>query len=372
MSEVQLASASEKQVWISKYFSEYVRASRFMPYMSNADLNKGGVILTRYELQEEAGKIVNIPYIGRLKGAGVTGAQLLDGAEEELSNFNCAIAVDWRRNGVRVPKSTSFRTEINLLNAAKDALQVWESEKLRDDIIRGLAQVVTGGDTVVNFHDASGANKNAWVAANADRVLFGNAVANWNATFSTAAANVDTTNDKCTVASIGLAKRLAKLADPHIRPFKTADGREYYVAFHGARTFRDLKADTTMVTANTQARGREGSAMNDNPIFQDGDLLYDGVIHREVPEIDDYCGAVAAGWNGIGAAGADVRPVFLAGAGAVGVAWGQEPTPRTDFAKDYGFRPGVAIEELIGVKKIAYNGKQNGLVTCHFAAAQDA
>src|SRR6185436_5593229 len=121
---------------------------------------------------------------------------------------------------------------------------------------------------------------------------------------------------------------------------------------------------------NTQARAREGDSMSDNPLFQDGDLIYDGVIHREVPEIDDYC--TTAGFDGIGASSADVRPVFLAGAGAVGVAWGQEPSPRTDFAKDYGFRPGVAIEELIGVKKIAYNGKQNGLVTCFFAAAADS
>lgn len=370
MSEVLLASASEKQVWISKYFSEYVRASRFMPYMSNADLNKGGVILTRYELQEEAGKIVNIPFIGRLKGAGVTGAQVLDGAEEELANHNCAISVDWRRNGVRVPKSTSYRSEINLLNAAKDALQVWESEKLRDDIIRAFAAVVVGGDTTINFDAANIGAKNAWLAGNQDRVLFGNAVGNFSPNFLTAAANVDTVNDRCTVATIGLAKRMAKNADPHIRPFKTADGREYFVAFHGARTFRDLKADPTMVSANTQARGREGGAMGDNPIFQDGDLLYDGVIHREVPEIDDYC--ATAGFNGAGAAAADIRPVFLAGAGAVGVAWGQEPTPRTDFAKDYGFRPGVAIEELIGVKKIAYNGKQNGLLTAFFAAAQDS
>src|SRR5439155_101035 len=161
--------------------------SRFSPYMSNAELNKGGVILTRYELQEEAGKIINIPFIGRLKGSGVAGAQVLDGAEEELTNYNCAISVDWRRNGVRVPKSPRFRT---------------------------------------------------------------------------------------------------------------GDGREYFVAFHGARTFRDLKGDTTMVNANTQARAREGGGMDDNPIFQDGDLIYDGVIHREVPEIDDYC--TASGFDGIG------------------------------------------------------------------------
>jgi len=370
MSEVQLATASEKQVWINTYFAEYVRASRFMPYMSNADLNKGGIILARYELQEEAGKIINIPFIGRLKGAGVAGAQLLDGAEEELTNHNCAITVDWRRNGVRVPKSTSFRSELNLLNAAKDALQVWESEKLRDDIIRAFAAVATGGDTTVSFESASPANKNTWLAANSDRVLFGNARSNFSSVFATAAATCDATNDRATVAALSLAKRLAKGADPHIRPFRTGDGREYFVAFHGARTFRDLKADPTMVSANSQARAREGGAMNDNPIFQDGDLIYDGVIHREVPEIDDY--AAQSGFDGIGASSADLRPVFLAGAGAVGVAWGQEPTPRTDASKDYGFRPGVAIEELIGVKKIAYNGKQNGLVTCFFAAGADS
>ena len=50
-------------------------------------------------------------------------------------------------------------------------------------------------------------------------------------------------------------------------------------------------------------------------------------------------------------------------AGAVAIAWGQEPTPRTDRLKDYEFRPGVAIEELLGVKKINFNGVQNGMVT---------
>jgi hypothetical protein len=41
------------------------------------------------------------------------------------------------------------------------------------------------------------------------------------------------------------------------------------------------------------------------------------------------------------------------------VAWGQEPTPRQE-TRDYQFRMGAAIEELRGVKKMAYNGKQHG------------
>ena len=117
--------------------------------------------------------------------------------------------------------------------------------------------------------------------------------------------------------------------------------------------------------------------MEKNPIFQDGDLLWDGVIIREIPEIDLYCAGIdnpngGAAFNGAGGSGGDVRPMFLCGGGAVGVAWGQEPTPRTDMIKDYGFRPGVAIEELLGVKKLNFNGVQNGMVTMFAAASADS
>lgn len=374
MAETVLASASEKQVWVNKFFAEYVRSTRFMPYMSNADLNNGGIILVRHELQNEAGKVINIPFIGRLKGQGVTGSTTLVGNEEALTNFNCAITVDWRRNAVEVPKSTQFRTEINLLNAARQALRVWETEKLRDDIIKALASVVTTGDTTVNLGDSSVSDRNAYAAGNSDRLLFGKLKSNYSATFATALGNIDTTDDKCTVASMGLAKRMAKAADPHIRPYQVddKDGREYYVAFHGARTFRDLSADSTMTQANREARAREANAMKDNPLFQDGDLILNGIIHREVPEIDDVVSSGTYSLDGKGAASADVRPVFLCGGGSVGIGWGQEPTPQTDMDRDFKFRPAVAIEELLGVKKIAYNGKQNGFVTCYFAAAADS
>lgn len=369
MSETTLASASEKQVWITKYFQEYVRKSGFMPYMGTSQEK---IIITKYELQEEAGKTINVPFIGRLSGDGVTGSQVLDGNEEELVNYNCAVSVDWRRNAVRVPKSTSYKTEINLLNAAKDGLKVWESGKLRDDIIRALMGFITTGDTIVSNALSTAANRNSFAAGNSDRLLFGKLVSNYSATWATAVGtNIDTTDDKCTAAAMSLMKRIAKLADPHITPFMTEDGREYFVAFHGSRTFRDLKADSTITAANREARAREGKGMDNNPLFQDGDLLYDGVIHREIPEIDTV--ATADGnFDGAGSGPCDVRPVFMCGQGAVAIAWGQEPTPRTDYTKDYGFRPGVAIEELLGVKKIAFNGKQNGVVTGIFAAAADS
>lgn len=370
MAEVQLATASEKQVWRRDFFKEFVRESGFMPYMGKGP---NSIFMALYELQSEAGKTINMPLITRLQGSGVTGSAVLDGAEEDLGNYNCPITVDWLRNGVRVPKSTSFKTEIPLLDAAKPLLKQWSSEKLRDELIDALLEVViadtSAGGATVRYAASSAANRNAYAAANADRLLFGKLVSNYSATFATALANLDTTDDKCTAASMSLAKRLAKQADPHIRPYKTENGREFYVAFHGSRTFRDLKLDSTIATANRDARPRD---VESNPIFQDGDMIYDGIIHREVPEIDDIASGGTYSLDAIGASSCDVRPVFLCGLQSVGIAWGQEPTMRMDLTKDYSFRPGVAIEELLTVKKLAYNGKQHGMVSGFFAAAADS
>ena len=77
MAETTLATASEKQKWLSQYYAEYVRQSGFLPYMKRSPT---GIIQVRYELQEEAGKTINIPLIVRLKGTGVSGSTALDGA----------------------------------------------------------------------------------------------------------------------------------------------------------------------------------------------------------------------------------------------------------------------------------------------------
>ena len=196
-------------------------------------------------------------------------------------------------------------------------------------------------------------------------MLFGKVRSNISSNdHSAALTTLDTTNDKLTVATAQLAKRMAGNANPHITPFMTEDGREYYVMFCGPRSFRDLKNDSTMLAANRDSRAREAGGMDKNPIFQDGDLIYDGIIFREVPEIPHIV-------NVGDSATTDVEPNFLCGQQALGVAWGQTPTPQTEV-NDYKFRPGIAIEELRGVKKLAFNGKQNGVVTVYTAAGADS
>lgn len=346
--------------WRKQYFREYTRASRFAPYMGRGNDN---IIVTLYDLQTEAGKTIIVPFIGRLTGSGVSGSQVLEGNEEDLGSGNMPVSVDFRRNAVIVPKSEQYKTDIDLLDAAKPALRDWESELLRSDVIRefGAITVNDASSTTVPYASATENQKDAWLALNSDRVIFGSAVANNSGNdHSASLANVDTTNDRANYALVTRLKRMAKSAK--ITPYRSdqAAGEEWFVLFVGSRVFRDLENDPTIMQIDREARQR---GTGDNPLFQGGDLLVRGVIVREEPEIDVL--------PGVGASGSDVAPIYLAGAGAIAIAWGQMPQTKTRLA-DYDFRKGVGIEELLGVKKIHQNGVQRSVVTAYVSAPADA
>lgn len=381
MAETQLALASRIQKWNSQFWTEYVRDTRFRPYMGRSDGDGAMMpICTKYELAS-GGKTVNMPLITRLKGTGVQGTTRLTGNEEALGNYNQAITVNYNRNGVTVKKPEESWTEMDLRRAARMMLRTWASESLRDDIITAMLAYANtsflAGKPEANEGDnglsplqaytaLSEGVKDAWLAANTDRFLFGAAVSNHAADHSAALLNVDTTNDRLNARLVSLAKSVALEAGRtslatgrNIRPFKTNDdqGREHFVLFVGSRGFRDLKRDSAIENANRDARPRE---VGSNPIFQDGDLIWDGVIIREVPEIPVLAG--------VGNSSSDVGPAFLCGAQAVSVAWGQEPASRTKKEDDYGFEYGVAIEECRGVAKNVFNGVQHGMVNVFYSA----
>lgn len=389
MAELALATGSVRQRWIASYLKEYVRESRFEEFMGEGDTN---VILTKYELQNEAGKTINFPLVTKLRSKGVRGSGVLAGKEEQLGNYNQSVSVEWLRNGVKVPKSESYKTEIDLWGAGKSMLKLWSTDMFREEIILYMGGPVIAGtntatsvpgrdildvDGNVIVTGATAANYNTWCAANSDRILFGAATSNYNATHATGLGNVDSTNDKLTAATASLAKRMAKNASPAIRPYRTETGREFLVMFCGSRSFRDLKADSTMIAANRDARAREANGMNDNPLFQDGDLIYDGILFREIPEISTLLTAGSSIFSAAGNGSIPVEPCFLCGQQAFVVGWGQAPTPRTDKTDDYMFRPGMAIEELRGMAKTGFltgtsgAAKQHGMVTLYCSGTGD-
>lgn len=334
-----------EQQWDNDFFESYVRKNRFNRYMGG---DSNSIIQIKQDLSKSAGDRIHLALITELTGAGVTGDGLLEGNEEALSQYECPITVATRRNAVAVTMNQEQFTGIDLRNAAKSQLQNWAMKKLRTDIINALGS--TDGTTA--YASASEANKDAWLAANADRVVFGDGTVGGYTDHSADLALV-TASMKLSRAVVSTLKRKAEAASPLIRPVTVGEDSENFVLFVGSGAFRDLKIDMDTTLQNAQERG------DGNPLFKDGDLMYDGVVIRKIQEIP------ATGT--VGATSARLEPVYLCGAQALGVAWAQRTKSRTE-ERDYGFVHGVAIHEMLGVKKLMFNSKQHGVVTGYVGA----
>lgn len=361
---------------------EFVRENMFSPYMGDAP---NSIIRTLYD-NKKGGEQVNIPLVRSLTGTAKSTGTLTD-QEEAISNYGMRVWVDWARHAVATNDAEEQKDSADIFGEAKPMLSDWGKELQRDEIIQAFmalpsesapADLGSSAGQRVNgvlYEDATATQLNAWAASNSDRILYGNTVGNYSGTHVTDLAKVDVTADKFVASSVSLLKRVAKLASPRIRPFKTTDGYDYFVAFAGTTCFRDLKAD--LKTSNTDARPRG----KDNIIFQDGDLMWDGVIVREVPEIDNFVDDIwDSGIVGNLKTGGDgssrVAPVFFCGQNALAMPWAKMPTPTFRDSTDYQFIKGAGVKMCYGVAKTFFKSssdlKQWGVVNGYFSAAADA
>jgi len=359
---------------------EWVRENLFAPYMGESIT---AIIRKRMELTS-GGEQMNIPLVARLAATAI-GSGALAGNEESVDNYGMRVWIDWARNAVKTNKAEKQKDASAIFDVARPLLSDWLKELSRDETIDALYALVSEsapaglgsapGQRVngILFDAATAAQRDAALVSNNDRWVFGQLNSNLAGTFALSTANLDSVNDTATTTNMKFLKRVARAANPKIRPFKLKDGREYFVAFHGSRTFRDLKA--SLDTINSNVRPREGDGFNKNPIFQDGDQMYDGVIHREIPEIDTraptfYATAGASGTT-------PVRPVWLCGQSAMAFAYGQMAKPTQLDNTDYQFNQGVGIETAYGISKmfkktIGGSLREWGCATGFYAAVADA
>ena len=122
-------------IWDSKFFTEYVRKNKFVRYMGTG---MNDMIQVREDLTRKVGDTIVFPAVRRLVGAGVTGNQLLEGNEELLNARSMRLPIGVFRHGVAVSEWDEQKSAIDLRDAARDALLVWELEKMKTDILLGL------------------------------------------------------------------------------------------------------------------------------------------------------------------------------------------------------------------------------------------
>lgn len=361
---------------------EYVRENLFSAYMGDGPT----AIIRRLYEPKKGGEQINIPLVSRLLGTAKSTGTLVN-SEESIDNYGMRAYVDWARHAVATNDAESQKDSADVFGEVKPLLSDWGKELQRDELIAGFmslpsesapAGLGTADGQRVNgilYEDATATQRNTWNTDNSDRVVYGNLLSNYNAVHATALGNITAASHTFTKASIRLLKVVAKTAKPRIRPYKLKTGQEYFVCFAGSYNFGQLKAD--MATINSDARPRDVAA---NPIFQDGDLIYDGVIIREIPEIEDF---VTNSWTTLLTAGGTtsrVAPVFFCGQNAMAMPWAKMPTPTFRDETDYQFIKGAGIKMAYGVAKMfkkdtnATNAKlvQFGMVSGFYSSVTPA
>lgn len=386
MASSAISSGNKVTDFQKKVNKVYVREGRFGPYIGASE---NAIIQTNRNIRKKS-----VALVGKLNGSGVRGSTQLVGSEDPLANYDFIFEPTHLRNGVLIDNEENEKAEFDLYSEARPALMNWMMETKRDQIIQAMGAVWAGG-TYYNYGGvaasgatgssaASAANMDTWNTNNTDRILYGKAKSNTTAgDHTTSLGTIDTTNDKLTAANLELLKRMAQQCDPLIRPVMINEDEPWFVYFCGAYSFRDLRNDSTMNQAMRDALPR----LKSNPLFSGGDLVWDGIIIKEIPDLDKFIdNSSGTGlWDGVWGANATgdslltsgsgttrVGVGFLCGAQAVCFGRGKDAKFTARNEDDYGHLNGVAVTGKHDIKKIFYNNKQFGLITHFHSAAADS
>jgi N4-gp56 family major capsid protein len=364
MALTTVATGLTVEQWDDKFFTEFLTENRFSGEMGTSE---SSIIQVKENLTKKPGDRVNYALVNRLVNDAITGRSTMEGNEEDMNTRSYEQVVDKRRNAVRFAEVDEQFSAISLREAAKATLKDWSMKDMETQIIQSLASI-----NGVRYSVATEAQKDAWLVDNADRVLFGAAAAGLT-DHSADLALLDTTTDVLKAAAITKMKYMAlTTASPKIRPIRSSkNGRYYFVLYVDPRLFRDLLAETS--SPIIQAQREVSLELENDRLFQGGDILWNGVIIKEVHEMFSVLGPPLT--NVGDAATAEVGCAFLCGAQAIACAYARRWKSTTQEF-DYNDKFGVEISSIYGVGKMLFGSdtqsdtgdlKQHGVVTGYFA-----
>lgn len=354
MANTVAATGLQVKQWEDKFFTEYLGQSPFKALMGT---DEASVIQVKEDLTKAKGDTIHFALVNKLDNDAVTGSATLEGNEEALDSRSHPLVVDKRRQAVRVPEMEEQKSAISLRDAARAVLKDWAIEDTNKLCVKALGSI-----NGVAYTTATETQKDAWLVDNADRVVFGAAAAGFT-DHSADLALLDATADKADIAFIDRLIMKAKTANPKIRPIRDGgNGKRYYIVLASPKTFADIRGSMTPTLAATSVT-LEGSKL-----FEGGDLHWNGAIIKEVDNMPTYAG--------VGTSSANVQPIYLLGAQALGIGYAKRWRSKTeDF--DYGDKHGVAIDGIYGVNKLLFGSgagdrddlKDHGVVTGFVAVA---
>ena len=357
MADTTAATGLTVQQWDDKFNREYFQ-DRFKELKGKGETS---IIQVKEDLSKKPGDSVTFALVNRLTNAATTGSSVLEGNEEDLVSRSFRVYVDKRRNAVRVSEMNEQKSAISLRQAAKPTLLDWAQEDTRDLYIDALTSL-----NGTNFLSRTAAIADAWLVDNKDRTVFGAyafAGSAGGSDLSADLAQLDTTNDLFTNVRLDEMLLCAKTCSPKIRPVRDeGNGKRYYVVLANPHAFKNLRD-----SIDTEVLAVTAVEMQASKLFEGGDIAWNGAIVKEVDNMPI--------WANIGNGGTtEVTPVILMGAQAIAQATCKRWTTTTEEF-DYGDKHGVAVETIIGIRKMLFGSgtgdtddlKDHGVVTGYFA-----
>jgi hypothetical protein len=330
---------------------------------------KGDNIITvKNELSTKAGDYIHTPLFAKLRGNPLDQTGNLVGNEIAIGNYSCGFRTNMVQQAVTIPVSEEIKTELDLRSIAGAGLKRYAAERLKVDLQTAFFSVPVGTgtnveDTTVAYGAANATQLNAYCVANSDRLLFsgGSNTNTMSTSIATVAADTGVLSAKTLCAAKDMAEQTTNSSLFAITPYMTKSGQEWFVLFVDPKGFRQLQADAEIRAATKDARPREKD-FEDNPLFNGGDLLFDGII---IKKARDYTSVSASG----GASGVAVGQAQLCGINSVLMGYSMKTKPTRLNEDKYQTVYGVGFQEYRGQTKVSVNGTQTGMVSIFHSEA---
>lgn len=298
-----------EKAWAKETWTAALNNIFFAKFMGTSPEN---IIQLNEQLTKQAGDSITFKLLMKLKGAGITGDNTLEGNEEAMQYRDFTVSINQIRNAVRIAgKMEEQKTSANMRKDAKTALSNWLTEYIDGQFFTKLTASPTS-----------------------DRVVYAGGKTAENAITATDVFNTDL---------IGKAKRIAMTdTNAKIRPV-SVKGKKYYVMIIDPWQARDLRDDEKWLQAQQHANIRG----EDNPIFTGALGIYEGVViheNEQIPRTETGSGSDSK---------VKVGHALFLGAQAGVLAAGTEPTWQEDDF-DYHNQKGFAIGRIMGIAKTQY------------------
>ena len=333
MAETTVATGATlaQKLYNERLFRETVKESYFSRFMSTG---AGSIVQVKTDLEAKQGETIIYGLRMRLTGTGVTGDDLLEGNEEDLTTYSDSVTLQQYRHAVKDNGALTRKRAVYDVDEESDAaLKDWGNEKI--DAL--CFEALFSAPTKVFYRTSTG-------AVSAD-------------TAANATTGLDATNSKLNTVLLSALKTWAKTGGNRtyipFRPIKVA-GVNYYALIVNPDCNHDLQNDSTFQAAMREAadRGKE------NPLFRGSFAIWQNVV---VHEHENCTNAT----NGGGGSVAWSKCAFM-GCQALLWAFGQRPK-MVEKNFDYENKHGRSWGIIAKAKKAVFNSLDFGSVGVYLA-----